>query len=105
MEIELMERGLRRIRSASNRLCNVTLESNKPCRNPSCKNIKMPAKPMPAKAIINLPGCLVNNSQERGIPRDRQIELIKIAADLEIKLNQPEDEQRSKDESKMDYEK
>ena len=56
MPIELIVLGLINTRSASNSLCTVTLASNNPSRKPSCMNIKMPAKAIPARATANRAG-------------------------------------------------
>ena len=56
MLIELLVRGLINTKSVLNILCTVTLASNRASRKPSCMNIKMPAKLMPARATASRTG-------------------------------------------------
>ena len=72
MPIELIVRGLISTRSVSNCWCTVTLASNSPSRKPSCINIRMPAKAMPARATASRPGWRQSSSSARGMRRDGQ---------------------------------
>ena len=73
MLIELLVRGLINTKSVLNILCTVTLASNRASRKPSCMNIKMPAKLMPARATASRTGWRVSNNQARGMRRPDQI--------------------------------
>ena len=72
MLTELVERGLISTRSASKSRWMVTLASNRPSRNPSCMNIRIPAKLMPARATARRTGWRVSNNHANGMRRARQ---------------------------------
>ena len=72
MLIELLVRGLSSTRSVSNSLWTVMLESNRASRKPSCMNIRIPAKVIPARATARRMGWRVSSSQARGIRRPCQ---------------------------------
>ena len=69
MRTELVDLGLIRTRSASNIRWMVTLASKRPSRNPSCMNIRIPAKLIPARATSNRTGWRVSNIHDSGMRR------------------------------------